>query len=166
MLGRPENWVLMLQWLWAYGDEVYMKKVKEGSMLRPLDSLKLNMLVQDDNDADCDSIRLTKAYLGEDKDLARGIMCLFEGWEVFSPRIHRDKEVGSSWHITFRVCVLWVTAIRSAKDWLRILRFVAFGYSLVLITVLSTSMHSINVFVQFTFSTTLTPQIGSCGGVY
>lgn len=102
MIGRPENWVLMLQWIWAYGDEVYIGKVKEGSMLRPLNYLKLDMLVEDDNEADCDSIRNTKACLGEEKDLARGIVCLFEGWEVFSPRIHRDKEVGNGWHVTFR----------------------------------------------------------------
>ena len=105
VIGRPENWAVMLQWLWDYGDEVYINKVKTGSMLRPLDYRKLDMLDEDDNDADCESIRRTKACLGKEKDLARGAMCLFEGWEVFVPCIHRDKEVEGSWHITFRVCV-------------------------------------------------------------
>ena len=75
-------------------------------MLRPLDRDKLVALAEDDNNNDCDSIRRTKACLDEDQDLARGIVCLFEGWEVFAPYIHRDKEVEDSWHVTFRVCVL------------------------------------------------------------
>ena len=105
MLGRPENWVLMLQRLWDYGNEVYLTNVKRGSMLRPLDYRKLDMLDEDDDDNDeCDSIQRTKAYLGKEKDLARGIMCLFEGWEVFVPRIHRDGGAENSWHVTFRVC--------------------------------------------------------------
>lgn len=107
MLGRPENWVLMLQWLWDYGNEVYLTNVKSGSMLRPLDYRKLDMLDKDDDDNDeCDSIQRTKACLGKEKDLARGIMCLFEGWEVFVPRIHRYGGAEDRWHITFRVCNL------------------------------------------------------------
>lgn len=96
----------MLQWIWAYGNNVYVNEVKKGSMLRPLDLDKLGALAEEDKDADCDSIRRTKACLGKKKDLARGTMCLFEGWEVFVPYIHRDKEVESRWYITFRVCVL------------------------------------------------------------
>ena len=96
----------MLQRIWAYGDDVYVNKVKKGSMLRPLDRDKLAALAKDDNDADCESIRRTKACLGKDKDLARGTVCLFEGWEVFVPHIHRDKGVEGSWHIRFRVRVL------------------------------------------------------------
>ncbi|KAL9134547.1 MAG: hypothetical protein Q9175_004260 [Cornicularia normoerica] len=102
MVGCPQNWVLMLQWLWAYGDEVYIINVKKGYMLRTLDYRKLDTLAEDDNDADCDSIRHTKACLGEEKDIGRGIVYLFEGWEVFAPLIHRDKEVEDSWHVTFR----------------------------------------------------------------
>lgn len=106
MVGRPQNWVLLLQWLWDYGDEVYIINVKRGSMLRPLDYSKLDMLAEDDNDDDCDSIQRTKACLGKEKDLARGIMCLFEGWEVFAPLIHRHGGAENSWHVTFRVCSL------------------------------------------------------------
>ena len=106
MIGRPENWVLMLQWIWAYGDELYTLNVNKGSMLRPLDYLKLDMLAKDDNDADCDSIRRTKTCLGKEKDLARGIVCLFEGWEIFAPRIHREKKDENIWHVTFRVRVM------------------------------------------------------------
>lgn len=96
----------MLQWIWAYGDKVYETNVKKGSILRPLDYSKLDALIEEDNDADCDSIRRTKAFVGKEKDLARGIMCLFEGWEVFTPCIHRDKEAENTWEVTFRVCVL------------------------------------------------------------
>ena len=108
MVGRPENWVLLLQWLWDYADQVYIINVTRGSMLRPLDYRKLDMLAEDDNknNDDCDSIQRTKACLGKEKDLARGIMCLFEGWEVFVPRIHRDGGAENSWHVTFRVCNL------------------------------------------------------------
>ena len=96
----------MLERIWAYGDEVYVKEVKKGFMLRPLDRDKLIALAEDENDNDCDSIRRTKACLGKDKDLARGIVCLFEDWEVFAPHIHHDKEMEDSWHVTFYVCVL------------------------------------------------------------
>lgn len=106
MIGHPENWVLLLQWLWRYGDEVSAVNMKKGSMLRPLDYYKLETLTEDDNDADCDSIRRTKACLGKEKDLARGVVCLFEGWEVFAPFIHRTKGNESYWQIGFRVCVL------------------------------------------------------------
>ena len=75
-------------------------------MLRPLDYRKLDTLIQGDNDTDCDSIRRTKAVLGKEKDLSRGIMCLFEGWKVFAPHIDRQKEVEPSWSITFCVCIL------------------------------------------------------------
>lgn len=102
ILGRPQNWARMLQWIWAYGDKVYETNVKKGSILRPLDYSKLDALIEEDNDADCDSIRRTKACLGKEKDLARGIMCLFEGWEVFTPCIHRDKEAENTWEVTFR----------------------------------------------------------------
>ena len=91
----------MLQRIWAYGDDVYVKKVKKGSMLRPLDCDKLAALTKDDNDSDCESIRRTKACLGKDKDLASGIVCLFEGWEVFAPRIHQMED---HWVLRLRVC--------------------------------------------------------------
>ena len=111
ILKHPHNWVRLLQWIWAYGDEVYIVSVRKGSMLRPLDYRKLNMLAEEDSDADCDSIRRTKTCLGKEKDLARGIVCLFEGWEVFAPRINRDKEVENNWHVIFRVCVMCASRI-------------------------------------------------------
>ena len=104
IVGRPQNWVLMLQWLWAYWDELYIASVKNGSMLRPLDYQKLDALAKTDDDADCDSIRRAKAHLGKEKNLPTGIVSLFEGWEVFAPQIHHDKDVERCWWITFCVC--------------------------------------------------------------
>ena len=109
MVGRPQNWVLMLQWLWAHGNEVYIANVKNGTMLRPLDDRKLSMLERADNEADDDSIRRTKASLGKEKDLAGGIICLFEGWDIFVPVMHRGKEMESIWHVTFRVCMFRIS---------------------------------------------------------
>lgn len=83
-----------------------MTNVKNGSMLRPLDCRKLDALDEDDNDADCESIRRTKTCLGREKDLASGTMCLFEGWDVFVPHFHRGNGVEDNWHIRFRVCDL------------------------------------------------------------
>lgn len=107
-MGRPQNWARRLRWIWAYGDEAYVKEVKKGSMLRPLDRDKLLALGENENDNDCESIRRIKTCLGNEKNLAKGIVCLFEKWGVFAPYIRRDKEeTEDSWHVTFYVCVLW-----------------------------------------------------------
>lgn len=96
----------MLQSIWAYGNEVYINNMKKTSSLQPLDSRKLDALAQDIDNADCDCIRFTKILLGKRKFLDRGIMCLFQGWEVFEPRFHRDEEVENKWRVTFRVCII------------------------------------------------------------
>ena len=106
MVGNPRNWVLLLQWLWEYGDQVCINNVEKGTMLRPLDYRKLELLAEDGNDSGCGSVRRIKIYLGKEKDLARGIVCLFEGWELFAPLLHCDIEAESNWHVTFRVCIL------------------------------------------------------------
>ncbi len=95
-------------------------------MLRPLDRRKLDALAVPDNDAECDSIRRTKAYLAKEKDLARGVMCLFEGWDVFEPRIHHDREAENKWQIKFRVCVLVSYIDVSGTNCLRILPSIVF----------------------------------------
>lgn len=95
----------MLQWLWAYGEEIYSANVKNGSMVRPLDPCKLAALVYADGATECDFIQDTKAYLSEKKDLASGVLCLFNDWEVFAPSLDRDTERDEKWRLTFWVCV-------------------------------------------------------------
>lgn len=108
ILGHPRNWVLMLQWLWAYGEEIYSANVKNGSMVRPLDPCKLAALVYADGATECDFIQDTKAYLSEKKDLASGVFCLFNDWEVFAPSLDRDTERDEKWRLTF-----WDSPFRS-----------------------------------------------------
>lgn len=95
----------MLQWFWAYGEETYATNVKNGSMVRPLDPCKLAALVHADGTDQYDFIQETKIYLSEKKDLANGVRCLFDGWQVFAPRLHHDKERDEKWRLTFQVCV-------------------------------------------------------------
>lgn len=130
MVGCPENWVLMLQWLWAYGDEVYRTNMMNGSMLRPLDHAKLDTLAEDeilgkqkdvasgiepldpeklraltgdDDNVDCHNIRAAKSFFAKD-DLAEGMKSLLRAFDLWSPQLYYDQKTSTSWHIGFQVC--------------------------------------------------------------
>ncbi|KAL9067421.1 MAG: hypothetical protein Q9161_006930 [Pseudevernia consocians] len=102
LMSDSQNWVRMLRWLWFYGEETYATNVKNGSMVRPLDPCRLAALASVKGSDECDFVQSAKAYLSKEKDLANGVLCLFEGWEVFAPRLRREKEWDEKWHLTFR----------------------------------------------------------------
>ena len=71
-------------------------------MLASLDELKLASLERDGDDDDGYHLRAARRFFAE-RDLAEGMLRLLDTFEVFEPRLAREKEVYEKWCVKFRV---------------------------------------------------------------
>ena len=84
-------------------------------MLEPLDPEKLRALTVDDDNADCLDIRAAKSSFAKD-DFAGGMEKLFQIFDLWTPRLYRDKNHHTYWHIQFRVCSPFYTSFNTHFD--------------------------------------------------
>lgn len=95
-----------------------MINLKDGSMLEPLNSEKLDALLRDDDDAGCHKVSAARYFFGE-QDMAQGVEALLQAFKIFNPYLLFEEKDGlrdwNNWHIEFyvhtyitprRVCLL------------------------------------------------------------
>lgn len=115
VLGCPHNWVSMLLWLWDYGHERQVVKVKNGSMLPLLDSDLYNAVASQDDDAGSSLLRQAHYYFAN-KDVAEALYMLLVAFQLCSPQLYREATNPENWHISFKESPLRTLRIQPSND--------------------------------------------------
>lgn len=94
----------MLNYLWNYGYERQVVKVKKGSML-PLLDLELYDGVANRTFGAGSSVIHQAHLCFDNKDVAQGVYMLLVAFRLCSPQLHREAASPVNWHIDFKVNV-------------------------------------------------------------
>ena len=92
----------MLIYLWNYGYERQVVKVKKGSMLPLLDLVLYDAVANRTYDTGSSIIRQAHRYF-DNKDVAQGVYILLMAFQLCSPQLHREATSPVNWHIDFKV---------------------------------------------------------------